>query len=339
MEEITKLIDDLQPRAARYDTPIADDLLICTFPNGTRTWIFTYVTSGAQHRRSLGVYPEMSLADARQALCAARKLQQAEASLAAKGLASEVHAAPVDAPQERPEKPRRWLERRTVSAALAGGLMSIAIYLGARQLSPHLVLRAAPVTRDAESATPAAQPGTDVAVRAPAEPEETNAAATSAALAAKASEPPASPASSAGLSAATLSPANLALWKTQQSLRGSVARDILARGIEGNRPMHPFDSQITLDGDAPATLYYFTELRGMAGETVSHRWLHEGKLISETSIPIDAGWIADVHSSAKIHPRMRGHWQVLVCDAAGKVLDSEQFEVAPTPQLSSTIPH
>ena len=30
MEEITKLIDGLEPRAVRYDTPVADDLVLCT---------------------------------------------------------------------------------------------------------------------------------------------------------------------------------------------------------------------------------------------------------------------------------------------------------------------
>jgi hypothetical protein len=339
MEEITKLIDDLQPRAARYDTPIADDLLICTFPNGSRTWIFSYFVDGAQHRRSLGVYPEMSLADARQALCAARKLQQAEANLAAQGLASEVHGATAgaDAQPPRPDKPRRWLERRTVSAALAGGLMSIAIYLGARQLSLNLEARAARVTRDAVAAKPAAQTTSDSV--APAQASTAPAVAATEARGGEALDPTTVPAGPADSSAVALSPANQALIRAQQSLRGTVARDTLAHGVERNRPLRTFESQVTLEGDAPTTLYYFTELRGMAGETVSHRWLHEGELVSEISIPVDAGWLSDVHSSATIHPRMKGRWQVLVCDATGKILESEQFEVAPKPQLSSTIPH
>jgi hypothetical protein len=329
MEEITKLIDDLQPQAARYDTPIADDLLICTFPNGSRTWIFTYTAGGTQHRRSLGVYPEMSLADARQALCSARKLQQAEAALAAQGLATESHTALAadGAPSEYPEKPRRWLERRTVSAALAGGLMSIAIYLGVRQLPVDLLARLQPSMDNAaagidtqsavaDEATPSSTPGiTDENVDDPAATKD----------------------GAIEGSPVALSPANEALLKVQQSLRGTVARDTLARGIEGDRPVQTFDARLALANDGPTTLYYFTEVRGMAGATVLHRWLHEGKVVSETSMQVGEGWLADLHSSTTIQPRMTGPWQVMICDASGKVLESEQFDVAPTEQLSSTV--
>src|SRR5262245_57855623 len=137
MEEITKLIEDLQPQAARYDTPIADDLLICTFPNGVRTWIFTYTSEGFQRRRSLGVYPEMSLADARQALFAARKLQAVEDQLAQHGLGSEVireETGESATESSHSQSPRRWLERRTISAALAGALLSVATLLAARHI-------------------------------------------------------------------------------------------------------------------------------------------------------------------------------------------------------------
>jgi hypothetical protein len=330
MEEITKLIDDLQPQAARYDTPIADDLLICTFPNGTRTWIFTYAAGGAQHRRSLGVYPEMSLADARQALCSARKLQQAEASLAAQGLATESHAALVadDAPNESREEPRRWLERRTVSAALAGGLMSIAIYLGARQLPVDLFARLAP-SMDAASGIDAQSA---VVEQAPASSTPTASGESAVAQATK------TDGAIAG-SPVALSPANEALLKVQQSLRGTVARDTLARDIDGDRPVQTFDARLALEDDGPTTLYYFTEVRGMAGATVFHRWLHQGKVVSETSMQVGDGWLADLHSSTTIQPRMTGPWQVMICDASGKVLDSEQFDVAPTEQLSSTVDH
>jgi hypothetical protein len=159
MEEITKLIDDLQPQAARYDTPIADDLVICTFPNGVRTWIFTYTSNGCQRRQSLGVYPEMSLADARQALFAARKLQAVEDQLAEHGLGSETVRQLPDEGEARATYAQgrpRWLERRTISAALAGGLMSVAILLGARHFPfDYFFERFAPVTpRPASSMGP-----------------------------------------------------------------------------------------------------------------------------------------------------------------------------------------
>jgi len=82
-------------------------------------------------------------------------------------------------------------------------------------------------------------------------------------------------------------------------------------------------------------LYYFTDLRGMAGKTVSHRWLYQGKMVSEVSMQVGDGWLSALHSSVTVAPSMTGRWDVLVCDTAGKALEQESFEVAPTPQLSS----
>jgi hypothetical protein len=335
MEEITKLIDDLQPQAARYDTPIADDLLICTFPNGVRTWIFTYATNGFQRRRSIGVYPEMSLADARQALISARKLQQVEDHLAQHGLASEViRQEPID--EEAPGAPRalgprRWIERRTVSAAVAGALTSVAILLGARQLPANIfpvgtrvAATATPVTPAAEAPRAAAQvPARSESVAEPPVAKAPENVASTPVATASATDP------------TQLSPANRALLKAQESLRGSVARETLARDIEGDRPLRPFETQLTLDADEPTTVYYFTDLRGMAGKTVLHRWLHQGKLVSEVSMQVGEGWLSALHSSVTVAPSMTGRWDVQVCDAAGKALEQETFEIAPTPQLSS----
>src|SRR5262249_27147700 len=125
------------------------------------------------------------------------------------------------------------------------------------------------------------------------------------------------------------------LLKAQESLRGSVARETLARGIEGGRPVRPFESQVMLDTDAPTTLYYFTDVRGMAGKTVLHRWLYRGKVISEVTMQVGEGWLSALHSSVTVAPEMTGHWDVLVCDASGKAIEQESFEVAPTQQLSS----
>ena len=339
MEEITKLIDDLQPQAARYDTPIADDLLICTFPNGVRTWIFQYTANGFVRRRSIGIYPEMSLADARQALFAARKLQQVEDHLAEHGLAGEVMRQ--SAPEEESsagdgtQGPRRWIERRTVSAALAGALMALAILLGVRRLPPGLLpnvtlpgLPATALDQAHHAPPPLAQQ--EAPADAPADPAVVAEVAPTPEHVATTGPPSASaPATN------ELSPANRALLKAQERLRGSVASETLARGIEGDRPVHPFETQLALDTDEPTTLYYFTDVRGMAGKTVLHRWLYRGKVISEVSMQVGAGWLAALHSSVTVAPNMTGHWDVLVCDASGKALEQESFEVTPTQQLSS----
>jgi Protein of unknown function (DUF2914)/Arm DNA-binding domain len=350
MEEITKLIDDLQPQATRYDTPIADDLLICTFPNGIRTWIFSYASNGYQRRRSLGVYPQMSLADARQALFAARKLQKVEDELAAHGLGGEVmRQAPAETAAtdtDAGEGRRPWLDRRTISAGLAGGLMSVALLLTARALRPELFgLATAPRPPTVSAPAAVATAHADTSWRnsgAPAAAAATAPADTAASAPASETTAP-QPGADDGATTtpvtttpvAALSPANRALLKVQEQLRGSVAREVLARGVDGDRPVGTFDTQLALEPDAPTTLYYFTELRGMAGKTVLHRWLHDGHLVSEVSMQVGEGWLSTLHSSATIAPDMTGRWEVRVCDARGQALEQESFELTPTAVLSS----
>jgi hypothetical protein len=353
MEEITKLIDDLQPQAARYDTPIADDLLICTFPNGVRTWIFTYTANGFQRRQSLGVYPEMSLADARQALFAARKLQAVENQLAEHGLGSEIvrelpHEGATTASHAQGR--RRWLERRTVSAALAGALMSVATLLVGRHIPfDYYFDRFAPVKmRDTRPVGPpvtgraaARSRAADASVAAAAHADGSapdgatrGGAGRSAAVASPAGATSGDAAGS-GTSMSDLSEANRALLKAQETLRGSVAREVLARGIEEGRPVQPVDTQLTLDADAPTTLYYFTDLRGMAGKTVQHRWLRDGRVVSEIPMQVGAGWLSSLHSSATIAPDMTGRWEVRICDTSGRALEQHSFEVVAATQLSA----
>jgi hypothetical protein len=355
MEEITKLIDDLQPQAARYDTPIADDLLICTFPNGVRTWIFTYTANGFQRRQSLGVYPEMSLADARQALFAARKLQAVENQLAEHGLGSEVVRELPDegaTTASHEQGRRRWIERRTVTAALAGALMSVATLLVGRHIpfdyyfdrfapvkmrdtrpvGPPVAARAAarPRAPDTSGAATAMQPATAHADSSASDGASHSDAGLSAAI-----THPAGDAAGNGTPMSDLSEANRALLKAQEALRGSVAREVLARGIEEGRPVQPVDMQLTLDAEAPTTLYYFTELRGMAGKTVAHRWLRDGRVVSEIPMRVGAGWLSSLHSSATIAPGMTGRWEVRICDASGRALEQERFEVVAATQLSA----
>lgn len=343
MEEIEKLIADLQPRAARYDTPIADDLLLCTFPNGIKTWIFTYTTNGFEQRRSIGVYPEMSLADARQALVAARKLQRVEDHLTEHGLASEIvrQATPeeIAATSRMPvvQEARRWLERRTIGAAIAGGLMSIAILLGVRQLPyefffpEHAEAQAVPSAAPAAAAT-AARP----AEVAPAPQPETAPPVTT-----DADEPAPAPVAATQPEAetpapVTLSPANQALLAAQEKLRGSVAREVLARALDANlRAVDPFDATLSVEPDAPAMIHYVTDVRGMAGRTVLHRWFHEGKLVSESKLEVGPGWLSTLRSSAVVAPQMTGRWEVRLCDASGTTLESATFDVEPAIELTS----
>jgi hypothetical protein len=147
-------------------------------------------------------------------------------------------------------------------------------------------------------------------------------------------EEPGAP-TAAGQTPVVLSPANQALLEAQDKLRGSVAREILARGMENEQPVDRFEAKLAIEPNAAMTVYYFTWVRGMAGRTILHQWLHEGVLVSEVALNVGEGWLSALHSSATLTPEMTGHWEVRICDASGKALEQEHFELTPTTQLSS----
>lgn len=58
---------------------------------------------------------------------------------------------------------------------------------------------------------------------------------------------------------------------------------------------------------------YFTDIRGMAGRTVTFQWEHEGRVISRISFDVE-GARAKLHSNRQLDPALTGKWSVLVVD-------------------------
>lgn len=57
----------LVPRESRFEVLDGKGLAVRVAPTGTKTWIFRYLFEGTPRRMSLGKYPSMSLAEAREA--------------------------------------------------------------------------------------------------------------------------------------------------------------------------------------------------------------------------------------------------------------------------------
>jgi len=57
-------LHNLPPRDRRYDAPVADELVLNVFPNGVKTWVHVYPVEGQLRRRTIGVFPDMSLDEA-----------------------------------------------------------------------------------------------------------------------------------------------------------------------------------------------------------------------------------------------------------------------------------
>jgi len=103
---------DLPPQARRYDTPVEEGLVFSVFPNGTKCWVLTYLVDGFTRRRTLGLFPEMTLENALEAAAQARRILAAETELARFG------------------EPTGAAGRRSVLVTLVEGRPYLAVALG-----------------------------------------------------------------------------------------------------------------------------------------------------------------------------------------------------------------
>lgn len=116
-------------------------------------------------------------------------------------------------------------------------------------------------------------------------------------------------------------PAAAATEQAAQKLAaGTVARATFTKGIAEREPM---DTISTL-GTNDKKIYYFSELRDMAGQTVTHRWEHDGKIMAEVPFTVNGNrW--RVFSSKNLEEGWQGEWKVSVIDQSGGTLAVNTF--------------
>jgi hypothetical protein len=104
----------------------------------------------------------------------------------------------------------------------------------------------------------------------------------------------------------------------------SVARAVLTGAIVDREPAAPVDTLVAPDD----SLYFFTELVGMEGQTVTHRWKHGEEVMAEVPITVGAPrWRA--FSKKRLIPAWAGVWTVEVVDANGSVVSRKSFVYRP----------
>ncbi len=100
----------------------------------------------------------------------------------------------------------------------------------------------------------------------------------------------------------------------------AVARAQFTTGI---RDREPVDQVVTLD-NTDTRIFFFTELIGMEGHTVMHRWEYQGKVMAEVPFRIDGSrW--RVYSSKTLNPDETGKWTVMIVDQSGWPLGAGMF--------------
>jgi len=124
-----------------------------------------------------------------------------------------------------------------------------------------------------------------------------------------------SPAVAEEAPAAGVPPANPAVW-----IPGEVTRSQFTHAVEN---LEPVDNISVLSNDQ-TRIVYFTEIHGMAGQTIRHRWEYHGQTVLEVPIKVGtARWRA--YSTKTLYPAWIGEWKVSVVDAAGGTLCVNTF--------------
>jgi hypothetical protein len=71
-------------------------------------------------------------------------------------------------------------------------------------------------------------------------------------------------------------------------------------------------------------IYYFTDLRGMQGQKVKHRWTYKGKVMAEVEFKVKGPrWRA--YSSKWLKRGWLGDWTVSTVDRRGRTLSRNKF--------------
>ena len=94
-----------------------------------------------------------------------------------------------------------------------------------------------------------------------------------------------------------------------------IKRAVFTSGIEDREPVDNLDS---LSTDS-TRVFFFTEIVGMQGKTVTHRWMLDDE--NKAEVPFAVGgprW--RVYSSKNLVPEWTGDWRVEIVDEEGNEL-------------------
>lgn len=102
---------------------------------------------------------------------------------------------------------------------------------------------------------------------------------------------------------------------------GNVARAIVTTGVVDREPINDLDR--VLEGNEK--VFFFTELSGMKGETIKHRWSHGDEVLAEVEFNV-GGPRWRIWSSKKLMAEWTGGWKVEVLDGEGNVISEKSFD-------------
>jgi Protein of unknown function (DUF2914) len=101
---------------------------------------------------------------------------------------------------------------------------------------------------------------------------------------------------------------------------GQVVRALFTTDVKNHEPVDTVSSL----GNDKIRVSYFTEIIGMAGQTVKHRWEYKGKVLLEMPFKVGSShW--RIYSTKTLDPSWLGEWKASVVDANGGSLSVNTF--------------
>ena len=109
--------------------------------------------------------------------------------------------------------------------------------------------------------------------------------------------------------------------------RGRIHRAVFTNAVVNREPVDDIRSLTT----ETEKVFFFTEIVGMEGREVTHRWTHNDKIMAEVAIQV-GGPRWRVYTSKKLLPGWTGEWTVTVVGEGGeKLVENSFMYVASTP--------
>ena len=107
------------------------------------------------------------------------------------------------------------------------------------------------------------------------------------------------------------------------TLEAEARPSVLAQFTSAVENREPVD-QITFVANDVRKIIFFTDLRGLGNQTVTHRWIYNGETTAEVPFQV-RGPRWRVWSSKKMLEELIGDWTVEIVSEAGEVIAAETF--------------
>ena len=107
-----------------------------------------------------------------------------------------------------------------------------------------------------------------------------------------------------------------------------ISRAVLTTGISEREPVDVLKESIE-QTEFHEKLFFFTEVRKLKGQTISHLWFHQDQLMAEIPLTISADRYR-TYSSKNIMPSQTGQWRVEAVTEQGELLAQKTFRIIPS---------